>query len=100
MANSYLAVAGENQMALTEVTNPVDKVEIVGSYKHVQVRAATWVEKDGVMVGGKEYHRTVFAPGDTSDIAEVQAIIAAVHTDEVKAAYAAFLEAQAAEMGA
>lgn len=81
-------------MALVEVTNPTDKVEIVGQFKHVQVRSATWVEKDGVRIGQPEYHRTVFAPNDTSDTPEIQAIINAVHTDEVKAAYAAHLEAQ------
>ena len=83
---------------LVEVTNPTDKVEIVGPYKHIQVRAATWVEKDGVKIGQPEYHRCVFAPNDSSDIPEIQAIIDAVHTDEVKAAYAAHLAVQAAEM--
>ena len=84
-------------MALVEVTNPTDKVEIVGEFKHVQVRSATWVEKDGVRIGQPEYHRMVFAPNDTSDTPEIQAIINAVHTDEVKAAYAAHLEAQGAD---
>lgn len=82
-------------MALVEVTNPTDKVEIVGEFKYVQVRSGTWVEKDGQMIGSKQYHRTVFVPNDTSDIPEVQAIIDAVHTDEIKAAYAAHLEAAA-----
>ena len=81
-------------MALVEVKNPTDKVEIVGEFKHVQVRSATWVEKDGVRLGQPEYHRTVFAPNDTSDIPEIQAIIDAVHTEEVKAAYAAHLASQ------
>ena len=79
---------------LIEVTNPTDKIEIVGPYKHIQVRAATWVEKEGVKLGQPKYHRCVFAPGQTSDIPEIQAIIDAVHTDEVKAAYAAHLAAQ------
>ena len=86
-------------MALVEVTDATDKVEIVGVYKHVQVRSATWVEKDGAMIGSKQYHRTVFAPGDSSDNAEIQAIIDTVHTQAVKDAYAAHLAAQAAEMG-
>lgn len=83
---------------LIEVTDPVNKVEIVGPYKHIQVRAATWVEKEGVKIGQPEYHRCVFSPNDSSDIPEIQAIIDAVHTDEVKAAYAAHLAAQAEEM--
>jgi len=42
----------------------------------------------------------VIQPGDdySNEEAEVQAVCAAVHTDEVKAAYAAFLEAQSAEL--
>ena len=85
-------------MALVEVTNATDKVEIVGQFKHIQVRAATWVEKDGVKIGQPEYHRCVFAPGDTSDNAEIQAIIDTVHTRAVKDAYAEHLDAQASEM--
>jgi hypothetical protein len=82
-------------MALTKEI-AVDKIEIVGDYKHVQVRTATRVLEDGVVLSSS-YHRHVVAPdADISgESAEVQAICAAVHTDEVKAAYAAMLEAQA-----
>jgi len=81
-------------MALEEKFNPTDKVEIVGPYKHVQVRSATWVEKDGEVIGGKQYHRTVFSPGDSSDNAEIQAIIDTVHTQAVIDAYNAHLAEQ------
>jgi hypothetical protein len=81
-------------MALEEKYNPTDKVEIVGPYKHVQVRLATWVEKDGKVIGGKQYHRQVFSPGDSSDNAEIQAIIDTVHTQEVIDAYNAHLAEQ------
>ena len=86
-------------MALTKVTK-VDKIEIVGEYKHVQCREATWVEDDGVMIGGKNFHRHVIAPGDdtTGEPAETIAICNAVHTPEVIAAYEAMLAAQEAEM--
>jgi len=86
---------------LVEVTNPTDKVEIVGPFKHVQLRAATWVEKDGVKIGQPEYHRRVISPLDdvSGESQEIQDICAAVHTDEVKAAYQAHLDAQASEMG-
>ena len=86
-------------MALTKVTK-LDKVEVVGEHKMVQCREATWVEDDGVVVGGKEFHRHVISPGqDVSDEpAETQAIVAAVHTPEVIAAYEAMLAAQEAEM--
>jgi hypothetical protein len=86
-------------MALVKKT-VVDKVEVVGEHKMVQCREATWVEDDGVVVGGKEFHRHVISPGqDVSDEpAETQAIVAAVHTPEVIAAYEAMLAAQEAEM--
>jgi len=79
---------------LIEVTNPTDKVEIVGKFKHIQVRAATWVEKDGVKIGQPDYHRHVVAPGQTSDIPEIQAIVSAVHTPEIVAAYEAHIAEQ------
>jgi hypothetical protein len=81
-------------MALEEKHNPNDKVEIVGPYKHVQVRSATWVEKAGEIVGSKQFHRTVFSPGDSSDNPEIQAIIDTVHTQEVIDAYNAHLAEQ------
>lgn len=81
-------------MALTERTVQ-DKIEIVGDYKHIQVRTATIIERDGVEIS-RSFSRHVVAPdADVSgESAEVQAIAAAVHTDEVKAAYAAHLAAQ------
>ena len=86
-------------MALVKKT-VVDKIEVVGEFKHVQCREATWVEDDGVMVGGKNFHRHVISPGDdvSNEPAETQAIVAAVHTDAVIAAYVAFQEAQESEL--
>ena len=83
--------------SLEEKYNPTDKVEIVGEYKHVQVRSTTWVEKDGQPIGSKQYHRQVFSPGDSSDNAEIQAIIDTVHTQEVIDAYNAHLAEQEQE---
>ena len=81
-------------MALTERTVE-DKIEIVGEFKHIQVRTATIIERDGVEIS-RSFHRHVVAPdADISgESAEVQGICATVHTDEVKAAYAAHLAAQ------
>ncbi len=81
-------------MALTEATLQ-DKIEIVGDYKHVQVRTATVIKRDDVEIS-RSFHRHVVAPNDdiTGESTEVQAICAVVHTDAVKAAYAAHLEAQ------
>jgi len=81
-------------MALTE-TQVEDKIEIVGDYKHIQVRTATVIKRDDVEIS-RAFSRHVVAPdADISgESAEVQAICAVVHTDAVKAAYAAHLEAQ------
>ena len=84
-------------MALTKEVK-VDKIEIVGDYKHVQVRTATVVSEDGVELS-RSYHRHVVSPLDdaSGETAEVQTICTAMHTDEVKAAYQAFLDAQEIE---
>jgi len=81
-------------MALTEETIQ-DKIEIVGNYKHVQVRTATVIKRDGTEIS-RSFSRHVVAPNDdiSGESAEVQAICNAVHTDAVKAAYAAHLAAQ------
>ena len=80
-------------MALTERTLE-DKIEIVGEFKHIQVRTATIIERDGVEIS-RSFSRHVIAPTDdvSAESAEVQAIAAAVHTADVKAAYEAHLEA-------
>ena len=76
-------------MALTERTVE-DKIEIVGDYKHVQVRTATVIERDGVEIS-RSFHRHALAPDAdiTGESAEVQAICNAMWTQEVKDAYAA-----------
>ena len=76
-------------MALTkEVTQ--DKIEIVGPYKHVQVRTCTKIMEDGVELS-RSFHRHIVTAGQdySNESAEVQAICAAVHTDAVIAAYTA-----------
>ena len=88
-------------MALSESIE-YDKIEVVGLYKHVQVRKATVIKKDD-----KELTRTFFryvlrcGTLDASDNlvdtdlsnepAEVSAICNAVWTDSVKAAWKAKL---------
>ena len=84
-------------MALSESIE-YDKIEIVGSYKNVQVRKATVIKKDGVELT-RAFERYVLDPGtlDSSDNlvdtdlsgqpAEVSAICNAVWTDDVKAAW-------------
>jgi len=72
-----------------------DKYEIVGTYKHVQCRQATVISEDGVELS-RSFHRCVISPNDdvSGESAETQAIVAAVHTQEIKDAYAAHLLAQ------
>ena len=81
-------------MALTETTLD-DKIEIVGDYKHVQVRSARVILDDGTEIS-RSFSRRVIAPTDdiTGESTELQAICTAVHTDDVKAAYAAHLASQ------
>ena len=76
-------------MALSKVITE-DKIEIVGEFKHIQVRTCTKVLEDGVELSSG-FHRHVVSAGDdySNESAEVQAICAAVHTSEVIAAYEA-----------
>ena len=88
-------------MALTESIE-YDKIEVVGLYKHVQVRKATVIKKDDVEIT-RSFFRYVLQAGtlDASDNlvdtdisgepAEVSAICNAVWTTDVKAAWKAKL---------
>ena len=78
-------------MALTEETVQ-DKIEIVGDFKHVQVRTARVIYDSGTEIS-RSFSRHVVAPDAdiTGESAEVQAICNAVHTQAVKDAYAAHL---------
>ena len=79
---------------LTEETVQ-DKIEIVGDFKHIQVRTAVVIKRDGAEIS-RSFSRHVVAPNDdiTGESAEVQAICNAVHTQAVKDAYAAHVAAQ------
>ena len=81
-------------MALTERTT-IDKFEIVGDFKQIQCRHATIIERDGVEIS-RSYHRCVIVPNDdvTGEPQEVQDLVALMHTDAIKAAYAAHLATQ------
>ena len=88
-------------MALSESIE-YDKIEVVGLYKHVQVREATVITKDGKELT-RSFRRYVLQAGtlDASDNlvdtdisaepAEVSAICNAVWTSDVKAAWKAKL---------
>ena len=70
-----------------------DKIEVVGDFKHIQVRTATVIKEDGVELS-RSFHRHVVAPDSDSsgESADVKAMVAQFHTDAVKTAYAKHLE--------
>ena len=77
-------------MALVERT-VIDKIEVVGQFKHVQVREDRQIiddSNDEIRSRGN-YFRYVLSPDDdiSGQSAEVQAIANAAWTDEVKAAF-------------
>ena len=84
-------------MALEKVVE-VDKIELVGSYHHAQIRTATIVLDDGVEIS-RSFHRKVIAPGDDYSNEEqfVQDICQAAHTPDVVQAYQDHLAAQQTE---
>tara|TARA_R100000329_G_scaffold129852_1_gene108882 strand:- start:324 stop:575 length:252 start_codon:yes stop_codon:yes gene_type:complete len=70
-----------------------DKIEVVGDYKHIQVRTATVIKEDGVELS-RSFHRHVVAPDSdsTNESADVKAMVKQFHTDAVKKAYKAHIE--------
>ena len=79
-------------MALSESIE-YDKIEIIGQHKHVQIRKATVIKKDGVELT-RSFHRYVLTPdidlSERSEPNEVVAVCNAVWTQEVKDAWTAF----------
>ena len=86
-------------MAITKRTEE-DKIEVVGEFKHIQVRTATVIEEDGVELS-RSFSRHVVSPDSDSsgESADVKAMVAQFHTDAVKTAYAAHLAANAPDDG-
>ena len=94
-------------MAITKEVK-ADKIEVVGDW-NVQVRTATIIKEDDVELT-RSFHRHVLSPFVSSkadddswthtatdisgEAAQVQAIANAAWTDDVKAAYKTFTEAQ------
>ena len=79
-------------MAITKETIQ-DKIEVVGDFKHIQVRTATVIKEDGVEIS-RSFSRHVVAPDSDSsgESADVKAMVAQFHTDAVKTAYAKHLK--------
>ena len=94
-------------MALTKEAI-IEKIEVVGNYKAVQVATDTVIKEDGTEIS-RSRHRHVLQPcssskdGDTwthtdtdisAEVTEVQAVANAVWADTVKANYKTFVESQ------
>ena len=88
-------------MALTESIE-YDKIEVVGKYKHVQVRKKNVIKKDGVEIasnferyaldcGSLDQSDNLVDTNISSQPTEVQAICNTVWTNDIKAAYKTFL---------
>jgi len=87
-------------MAITKRTEQ-DKIEVVGTFKHIQIRTATVIEEDGVELS-RAFSRHVVGPdASSSEVSaqstEVQAMVTQFHTDAVKTAYTDHLAANAPE---
>ena len=75
-------------MALSkEVIN--DKYEVVGVYRHIQVRTATIVKEDGVELS-RSFNRRVLTPdmNVSSESDEIKGMANSLWTDDVKKAWA------------
>jgi hypothetical protein len=79
-------------MALTKKIE-IDKIEIVGEYKNIQVREAVIVSEDGEELS-RSFHRYVLSPDAdlTDQPADLVSLSNIFWTDEIKAAYQASLE--------
>ncbi len=66
-----------------------DKIEVVGDFKHIQVKTTTIVKEDGVEIA-RSVHRHTVAPNSdlTNESADVKAMATQFHTDAIKKAYA------------
>lgn len=70
-----------------------DKIEIVGEFKHIQIRYSDQIIEDGQVISSS-YHRDTVSCGDDAKAIEhnVKALADIYWTDEIKAAYKASLE--------
>ena len=87
-------------MALTK-TYTIDKIEVVGKYKAVQVKQLLVISENGQEIS-RNAHRYVLTPDAdiTNQPADVQAICNTAWTQEVKDAWSAFKATQEAELNA
>ena len=79
-------------------TKTIDKIEVVGDYKHIQVRERTDIIENGKVISNT-YHRYIISPGQgySNENTDVQAMCKQFHTQEVIDSYTTFLAEQQAE---
>ena len=72
-----------------------DKLEVVGEFKHIQVRNLCVIKEDGVEIS-RSFSRYVISPDSDSskESDDVKAMVAQFHTDEIKKAYADMMAEQ------
>ena len=76
-------------------TDKIDKIEIVGDFKAINIRVASIITENDIEISRSNIRRVLNCDTDISgEDTEVQAICNAVWTDEIKAAYETFKEAQ------
>ena len=65
-----------------------DQIEVVGEFKHIQIRTATVIKEDNVEIS-RSFHRHIVTPSTDSsgESADVRAMVAHFHTYAVKAAW-------------
>jgi hypothetical protein len=70
----------------------IDKIEIVGAYKSIQVREATIIKEDDTELS-RSFHRYALSPNAdlTGQPQEIIDIASIMWTDEIKTAYEASL---------
>ena len=78
-------------MALTKET-VVDKYEVVGEFKKLQIRDAVVIKEDGVELS-RAFSRRVLNPMNSvaNESTEIQQLTAILWTDEIKAAFSAYI---------
>ena len=86
-------------MAITKET-VIGKVEVVGTYKAVQVAMDTLIKEDGKVISQTRHRHVLFPDSDISnEPQEVQNICNTAWTQDVKDAWSAFKQEQEAKLG-
>ena len=68
------------------------KVEIVGPFKHIQIKDTEIILEDGAEIARKLPHRFVIGPLDPAPCDECQSLKELYHTEDVIADYQASIE--------